>query len=58
MILLEEYRLSAYLMVFNKEKAPTEPIEFLKWYYGKADWDSERLYGGNYEIRKRKAGSY
>ncbi|MBR1443424.1 MAG: hypothetical protein IJ583_07820 [Firmicutes bacterium] len=50
--------MSAYLMVFNKEKAPTEPIEFLKWYYGKADWDSERLYGGNYEIRKRKAGSY
>ena len=31
-------------MVFNKEKAPTEPIEFLKWYYEKADWDSERDY--------------
>ena len=36
--------MSADLMVFDKSKAPTDPIEFLKWYYNKSTWQSDRDY--------------
>lgn len=36
--------MSADLLVFDKDKAPTEPMEFLKWFYQKSDWDSNRDY--------------
>lgn len=36
--------MSADLMVFDKSKAPTEPLEFLKWFYKKSEWDSDRDY--------------
>lgn len=36
--------MSADLMVFDKSKAPTDPIEFLKWYYTKSTWQSDRDY--------------
>ena len=30
--------MSADLMVFDKSKAPAEPMEFLKWFYEKMAW--------------------
>ena len=36
--------LSADLLVFEKNKVPTEPIEFLKWFYKKSKWESDRDY--------------
>ena len=40
--------MSANLMVFDKSKAPAEPMEFLKWFYEKTAWTSERDY---YDIK-------
>lgn len=36
--------MSADLMVFEKSKTPTEPLDFLKWYYEKTEWNSDRDY--------------
>ena len=36
--------MSANLLVFEKEKAPKQPIAFLKWFYTKAEWGAERDY--------------
>ena len=40
--------MSANLMVFDKSKAPAEPMEFLKWFYAKTAWTSDRDY---YDIK-------
>ena len=40
--------MSADLMVFDKSKAPAEPMEFLKWFYEKTTWTSDRDY---YDIK-------
>lgn len=40
--------MSADLMVFDKSKAPVEPMEFLKWFYEKTAWTSDRDY---YDIK-------
>ena len=40
--------MSANLMVFDKSKAPAEPMEFLKWFYEKTAWTSDRDY---YDIK-------
>lgn len=36
--------MSADLMVFDKSKTSTEPLDFLKWFYEKAEWNSDRDY--------------
>ncbi len=36
--------MSADLMVYDKSKAPNDPLEFLKWFYDKSDWNSDRDY--------------
>ncbi|SCY49404.1 hypothetical protein SAMN02910370_02796 [Lachnospiraceae bacterium XPB1003] len=36
--------MSLDLCVYNKKKAPTEPIEFLKWFYERTTWDGDRDY--------------
>ena len=36
--------MSADLMVFDKSRAPVEPREFLKWFYEKTAWTSDRDY--------------
>ena len=36
--------MSANLLVFEKEKAPKQPIDFLKWFYKKAEWGADRDY--------------
>ena len=40
--------MSADLMVFDKSKAPVEPMQFLKWFYEKTAWTSDRDY---YDIK-------
>ena len=40
--------MSADLMVFDKSRAPVEPREFLKWFYEKTTWTSDRDY---YDIK-------
>ena len=36
--------MSVDILVFDKSKAPTEPMEFLKWFYKKSEWNSDRDY--------------
>lgn len=36
--------MSVDVLVFDKSKAPTEPMEFLKWFYKKSEWSSDRDY--------------
>ena len=36
--------MSANLLVFEKEKAPKQPIAFLKWFYKKVEWGADRDY--------------
>ena len=36
--------MSVDILVFDKSKAPTEPMEFLKWFYKKSQWTSDRDY--------------
>ena len=40
--------MSADLMVFDKSKEPVEPMQFLKWFYEKTAWTSDRDY---YDIK-------
>ena len=40
--------MSLDLCVYNKEKAPADPVEFLKWFYERTLWDTERDY---YDIK-------
>lgn len=40
--------MSADLMVFYKSRAPVEPRKFLKWFYEKTAWTSDRDY---YDIK-------
>ncbi len=40
--------MSLDLCVYNKEKAPTDPVEFLKWFYERTTWDGDRDY---YDIK-------
>ena len=40
--------MSADLMVFDKSKAPVEPMEFLKWFCEKTAWTSDCDY---YDIK-------
>ena len=41
-------------MVFDKSKAPAEPMEFLKWFYEKTAWTSDRDY---YDIKVKVPGT-
>ena len=36
--------MSLDLLVFNKTKAPSDPMEFLKWFHKKAEWKADRDY--------------
>ena len=40
--------MSLDLCVYNKQKAPTDPVEFLKWFYERTAWEGERDY---YDIK-------
>lgn len=40
--------MSLDLCVYNKEKAPTDPVEFLKWFFERTTWDGDRDY---YDIK-------
>lgn len=36
--------MSLDLLVFDKSKAPSEPMEFLRWFHKKAEWKADRDY--------------
>jgi hypothetical protein len=36
--------MSVDILVFDKSKVPTEPMEFLKWFYKKSEWNSDGDY--------------
>lgn len=36
--------MSVNILVFDKSKAPTEPMEFLRWFHAKAQWNADRDY--------------
>lgn len=40
--------MSLDICVYNKEKAPTDPEEFLKWFYERTTWEGDRDY---YDIK-------
>ena len=44
----KEPNMSLDLCVYNKNKAPEEPVEFLKWFYDRTTWDGDRDY---YDIK-------